>query len=276
MTPKVSIILCTYNAEKYIQATLQSVLDQSYTDIEILVLDNNSTDHTLDILHKFTDKRVQIFPSKKNLGPFGGLNFLLEKSTGEYVAIQDHDDIWHPEKIAKQVAFLEKNKQYIWCGTKTLMRYEWDQMGFEYFLWKENYYTIHPSLVFRNNKKYRYTDTVYMADALFQKKILCKGEKLISNLDETLTMHRVRDGAHNYSYKWYRLTLQNLRTVFSLHPVWYGIFATGFELMRKIVYPILHRLKRGYMIDRIERVPFRLQGYKVRKYTIIDMKRMWL
>lgn len=276
MTPKVSVLLCTYNAEKYIRATLESILHQSYTDIEILILDNNSTDRTLDILQKLTDKRVQIFPSQKNLWPYWGLNFLLEKATGEYIAIQDHDDIWHPEKLAKQVAFLEKNKKYVWCGTKTLMRYEWDQMGFEYFLWKENYYTIHPSLVFRNGQKYRYPETVYMADALFQKKILCKGEKLIYNIDETLTMHRVRDGASNYSYKWYKLTLGNLRTVFSLHPVWYGVFATGFELMRKIVYPVLHRLKRGYMIDRIERVPFRLQGYVMKKYSIADMKKRGL
>ena len=83
----------------------------------------------------------------------------------------------------------------------------------------------------------------------------------------------MRDGAHNYSYKWYKLTLKNLRTVFSIHPVWYGIFATGFELMRKLVYPVLHRLKCGYVIDRIERMPFRLQGYTVRKYSIADMKK---
>lgn len=275
MTPKVSVLICTYNAEEYIRATLESVLNQRYTDIEILILDNNSSDRTLDILQKFTDKRVHIFPSKKNLWPYWWLNFLLEKATGAYIAIQDHDDLWHPEKLTKQIVFLEKNKKYIWCGTKTLMRYEWDQLGFEYFLWKENYYTVHPSLVFRNNKKYRYTDTVYMNDALFQKKILCKGEKLISNLDETLTLHRVRDGASNYSYKWYKLTITNLRTVFSLHPVWYGVFATGFELMRKIVYPILHRLKCGYMIDRIERVPFRLQGYTVRKYSKKNIEKLF-
>ena len=73
MTPKVSVILCTYNAEKYIEDTLQSIVDQSYTAIEILILDNNSSDHTLDILQKLvsiqekSDKRVQVFPSKKNL-----------------------------------------------------------------------------------------------------------------------------------------------------------------------------------------------------------------
>lgn len=275
MTPKVSVLLCTYNAEKYIRATLESILHQSFTDIEILILDNNSTDHTLDILHKFTDKRAQIFPSKKNLWPYWGLNFLLEKATGEYIAIQDHDDIWHPEKLAKQIAFLEKNKKYVWCGTKTLMRYEGDQMGFEYYLWKESYYTIHPSLVFRNVKKYRYPDTVYMADALFQKKILCKWEKLLYNIDETLTMHRVRDWAYNYSYKRYKLTWKNLQTVFSLHPLWYAVFATLFELMRKIIYPILHFFKINSVIDKMERLPFKLQGYKIKKYTREDMKRMW-
>lgn len=273
MIPKVSVVLCTYNAEKYIRATLESILYQSFKDIEILILDNNSKDTTIDIIKTYKDARIYLYPSEKNLGPYGGLNFLLEKVKGEYIAIQDHDDLWHPEKLAKQVAFLEKNKKYIWCGTKTLMRYEWDQMGFEYFLWKESYYTIHPSLVFRNSSKYRYPDTIYMNDALFQKKILCKGVKLLYNIDETLTLHRVRDGAHNYSYKWYKLTFKNLKTAFSLHPVWYGVSATGFELMRKLIYPVLHLLKSGYLIDWIERVPFRLQGYKIKKYSLVDMKK---
>ena len=273
MISKVSVLLCSYNAEVYIRATLQSLLAQTYTNIEILILDNNSKDTTVEIIKSYKDTRIRLYLSEKNLGPYGGLNFLLEQATGEYIAIQDHDDLWHPQKLAKQIAFLDKNHKYIWCGTKTLMRYEWDQMWFEYFLWKENYYTIHPSLVFRNTNTYRYPDTVYMNDALFQKKILCKGEKLIYILDETLTMHRIRDGANNYSYKWYTLTFKNLKTVFSLHPIWYGVFATGFELMRKLVYPILHPLKLEFLIDRIERFPYRLQGYKVRKYSVDDIQK---
>lgn len=275
MTPRVSVLLCTYNAEQYIQATLQSVLGQSYTAIEVLILDNNSSDTTLDILHKISDSRVKIFPSKKNLWPYWGLNFLLEKATGEYIAIQDHDDLRHPEKLAKQVAILEEHKKYIWCGTKTLMRYEGDQKWFEYYLWKENYYAIHPSLIFRNNKKYRYPDTVYMADALFQKKILCHWKKTLYNIDDTLTLHRVRAGAYNYSYKRYKLSWRNLQTVFDLHPRWYAVSATLFELMRKIIYPVLHFFKIWYLIDRIERVPFRLQGYKVRKYGVSELKKHW-
>ncbi len=276
MSSMVSVILCTYNAENYIRATLESILCQSYTTIEILILDNNSKDITVEIIKSYKDIRIHLYPSEKNLGPYGGLNFLLEKATGDYIAIQDHDDLWHPQKLAKQIAFLDKNHRYIWCGTKTLMRYEWDQMWFEYYLWKENYYTIHPSLVFRNNKHYRYPETVYMNDALFQKKILCKWEKLIYNIDQAITMHRVRDGASNYSYKWYKLTLKNLKTVIGLHPLWYVISTTLFELMRKIVYPFLYRLKFGYLIDKIERVPYRLQGYKVRKYTKKDIDNLFL
>lgn len=274
MQPKVSVLICTYNAEQYIQATLQSVLKQTFLNFEILILDNNSSDRTLDILEKVSDSRVQIFPSKKNLGPYWGLNFLLEKATGEYIAIQDHDDLWHSEKIAKQVAILEENKKYIWCGTKTLMRYEGDQKWFEYYLGKETYYTLHPSLMFRNIPGLRYPDTVYMADALFQKKMLCHGKKVLYNINETLTLHRVRDWAHNYSYKWYKFTWKNLQTVFGLHPLWYAVFATLFELVRKIVYPVLHWLKLGRWIDVIERVPFVLQGYTVKKYSDVVLNKM--
>ena len=113
MTSKVSVILCTYNAEKYIRATLESILCQSYTTIEILILDNNSKDTTVDIIKSYKDTRIHIYSSEKNLGPYGGLNFLLEKATGEYIAIQDHDDLWRREKLEKQIEFLEKHKQYI-------------------------------------------------------------------------------------------------------------------------------------------------------------------
>jgi len=65
--PKVSVLICTYNAEKYIDATLLSVLNQSYKDFEVLILDNNSKDKTVEIMKKHKNPRVQVFPSEKNL-----------------------------------------------------------------------------------------------------------------------------------------------------------------------------------------------------------------
>ena len=142
----VSILICTYNAGNTIKQTLQSCLNQSYSGIEILIHDDQSKDNTLDVINSIWDKRIKIVESWKKLWPYKGLNFLLDNAKWDYIAIQDHDDLWHPEKIEKQVKFLEENEKCVWCWTKTLMWYEWDNKWFEYYLWKENYYTIHPSL----------------------------------------------------------------------------------------------------------------------------------
>jgi teichuronic acid biosynthesis glycosyltransferase TuaG len=76
-------------------------------------LDNASQDTTLDVINTYKDSRIHLYPSKKNLGPYKGLNFLLDKVQGQYIAILDHDDLWHPAKLAKQIVFLEKNKKYV-------------------------------------------------------------------------------------------------------------------------------------------------------------------
>jgi succinoglycan biosynthesis protein ExoO len=67
MTPKVSVILCTYNAEKDIHNTLESILNQSYKNIEVLILDNDSKDKTIEIIKTNKDPRIKLFPSEKNL-----------------------------------------------------------------------------------------------------------------------------------------------------------------------------------------------------------------
>jgi len=269
--PLVSIIMSTYNAERFIKDTIENILQQSYPNIEIFIIDDCSTDTTRSILEKryHDNPIIQIFHNTENLWPYPSLNILLDQAQWTYIAVQDHDDLWHPEKIEKQIEFLEKNHYYIWCGTKTLMWYESDQKGFTYFLWKSNCYTIHPSLMFRNSRNYRYpTDSVYMNDALFQKIVLCRGwKKIIANIDETLTLHVIKDGAKNLSYKRFRYTRSTFKTIFTLHPVWYGICIIWWETMRKIVYPLLQCIWQGKWIDVIERLPFILLGNGVKKYS---------
>ena len=260
----ISVLICTYNAENTIKRTLESCLNQTYKNFEILIHDDQSKDKTIEVINSLWDKRITIIESWKKLWPYKWLNFLLDHAKGEYIAIQDHDDLWYPEKIEKQVKFLEENKKYVGCGTKTLMRYEWDNKWFEYYLGKENYYTIHPSLMFRN-EWYRYPNKIYMNDAYFQKKVLCNWKNLIWNIDETLTVHRIKKWAENYSYKRFKYTNQNIKTIFELHSVWYWILCLWFETLRKLVYPILHKIKKNQRIDNIERFPFKLQGYKIRQ-----------
>lgn len=272
----VSILICTYNAEKTIEKTIQSCLNQTYSHNEILIHDDQSTDKTLEIIETIWNNKIKIIYSWKKLWPYRWLNLLLDNTHWEYIAIQDHDDLWHPEKLTKQINFLKSRewKLYVGCGTKTLMRYESDQKWFEYFLWEKNYYTIHPSLVFRN-QWYKYsTKSIYMNDALFQKQTLCKWEKKIYNIDETLTFHRIKDGASNFSYKRFRYSWGTMRTVFTLHPLWYSICIILWETMRKIIYPILQCIGKGQRIDMIERIPFLLLGNKISIYNIKNFKSM--
>lgn len=67
MASKISVLVCTYNAEKYINQTIQSILNQTYTDIEVLILDNNSKDQTTKFIESIKDPRIQLFKSEKNL-----------------------------------------------------------------------------------------------------------------------------------------------------------------------------------------------------------------
>jgi glycosyltransferase involved in cell wall biosynthesis len=264
----VSILICTYNAENTIQQTLKSCLSQSYQKIEILIHDDQSSDKTISIISKIQDKKIKIISSWYKLWPYWWLNFLLQHTQGEYIAIQDHDDLRHPEKLKKQINFLQNNKNYIWCGTKTLMRYQWDSKGFEYFLWKENYYTIHPSLVFRYNKEYQYPiDIIYMNDAYFQKKILCKEEKLIYNIEETLTFHLIKSGGENFSYKWFTYSRKTLYIISKIHPLRYVICIVWWETIRKILYPVFQSLNKNKRIDKLERKPFEILWEKTLHYS---------
>jgi len=125
MKPKVSILICTYNCEKYIENTLQTILDQTYKDWELLILDNNSQDKTKELLKKYKkNEKIKLFFSKTNKGAYPGLNYLIKKAKGKYIAIQDHDDLWHPKKLETQINLLDNNESYIGCGTNQITYFE--------------------------------------------------------------------------------------------------------------------------------------------------------
>ena len=112
LTSKVSIIIPAYNAEIFIRETLQSVLLQSYKNFEAIVVNDGSTDKTRDIINEFvaSDKRFCLV-EKENGGAASARNFGVEKAKGDLIAFLDSDDLWHPEKLLKQVLYLEKYPQ---------------------------------------------------------------------------------------------------------------------------------------------------------------------
>jgi hypothetical protein len=146
------------------------------------------------------------------------------------------------------------------------MYYEADQRYFEYFLDTPNYYTIHPSLLFRYNGKFRYdtSETEYMCDAWSLKNNLCHGEKKIANLAESLTLHLIKKTSGNYSYRWHNLNMANIKRVYTLHPPLYATLTLLWEIQRKFWYPILNRLGLSNWINPIERIPFRMMGKQIK------------
>lgn len=111
MSELVSIITPTYNAEKFIRATLESVQNQTYQNWEMILVDDASTDETVKIIQDFAEKdgRIKLFKLEQNSGNGFARNGALEKAIGKYIAYLDADDIWFPNKLEKQIDFLKTN-----------------------------------------------------------------------------------------------------------------------------------------------------------------------
>jgi glycosyltransferase involved in cell wall biosynthesis len=107
--PKVSVIIPAFNSEKYIAEAIESVLAQTYRGYEIIVVDDGSTDNTLQLLKQY-DSRVKVL-TKPNGGPASARNLAIKNSNGEYLAFLDSDDLWMKEKLEEQLAFLEKHPE---------------------------------------------------------------------------------------------------------------------------------------------------------------------
>jgi len=115
--PKVSVIMTVYNEEEYVRESVTSVLNQTYKDFELVVVNDGSTDRTQEILeNEFNDRRVKVF-SQENKGRIRALNRAIELSMGEYIAILDADDYCLPERLKKQVRFLDRNPDVAVVGT---------------------------------------------------------------------------------------------------------------------------------------------------------------
>ncbi|TDP04174.1 glycosyltransferase family 2 protein [Flavobacterium sp. 245] len=111
MSELVSIITPTYNAEKFIRATIESVQNQTYQNWEMILVDDASTDETVKIISDFVEKdsRIKLFKLEKNSGNGFARNIALEKAVGKYIAYLDADDLWFPNKLEKQIQFLKEN-----------------------------------------------------------------------------------------------------------------------------------------------------------------------
>ena len=105
--PKVSVLMPSYNHEAYVGATIESVLRQSYSDFEFIIVDDCSTDGTVEVIKKFNDPRIRLFVFDKNTGGLGADAKCIAEARGDYIAIICSDDLYMPDKLEQQVRYLD-------------------------------------------------------------------------------------------------------------------------------------------------------------------------
>lgn len=121
--PGVSVIMATYNCGDTLRASIDSIIAQTYTDWEFIICDDCSTDDTYEILSEYAQKypkKIIVIKNEKNSKLAFSLNHCLEHAKGEYIARMDGDDISLPERLARQVEFLDAHKEYALVGTAML------------------------------------------------------------------------------------------------------------------------------------------------------------
>lgn len=114
--PKVSVVLTTYNGRRYLKETVDSILTQTLTDLELIVVDDCSCDGTVDILRGYSDPRINLTINEKNLGTSGARNRGMRLARGDYIATTDQDDLSDSKRLDVQVQYLESHPEIVMVG----------------------------------------------------------------------------------------------------------------------------------------------------------------
>ncbi|RDC56223.1 glycosyltransferase [Pedobacter chinensis] len=203
--PLVSVIMPAYNAEKHIAEAIQSILNQTYQNWELLILDDGSTDQTLTIARKFANKKISVF-AEGNKGQSAQLNKGIYLAKGKYIAIAHADDINHKERLQLQSEFLEKHSEIGICGSaieafsinsnlKKIITYPSNAD----ICYSSLYYSnplAHPTVILRKqilvDFNQKYNESLVAAEDYELWIRLSKFTK-ISNLDKVLVHYRLHD-----------------------------------------------------------------------------------
>lgn len=107
--PRVSVLMTVYNGAPYLDAAILSLLQQTFHDWELIVVENGSTDSSLSILRSYADPRIKIFALEKNIGRTPALRYAFDRANGSYIAVLDADDVSAPDRFMRQVQYLDRH-----------------------------------------------------------------------------------------------------------------------------------------------------------------------
>jgi glycosyltransferase involved in cell wall biosynthesis len=124
--PKISVIMSVYNGQKYLSEAIESILNQTFTDFEFIIINDASIDNSLEIIRSYDDSRIHIITNETNIGLTKSLNKAIKGARGKYNARQDADDISLPIRFAEQLSYLEQHPKVALLGTSV---YHIDEQG---------------------------------------------------------------------------------------------------------------------------------------------------
>ncbi len=204
-TPMISVIMPVYNAQKYIGQAIESVLDQTFEDFELILVDDGGNDDSVAIAKGYTDQRIKMYHNRGNMGIAYSRNLAIRKSRGKYIAIMDDDDISMPDRFKQQVDFMEYNPKIDVAGGQSSMIDENDKVISGPQIMQENYKMNKVMFLFYNSfhnsetmirksllDKYKihyYDHLLGMEDFRFW--IDCALHGRISNINEEVLHYRV-------------------------------------------------------------------------------------
>jgi glycosyltransferase involved in cell wall biosynthesis len=119
--PKISVLLSVYNGEKYLREAIESILNQTFTDFEFIIVNDGSTDNALEIIKSYDDERIRIINNEQNIGLTKSLNKALKQARGEYIARQDADDISLPNRFEEEMKYLDEHPETALLGTSVYL-----------------------------------------------------------------------------------------------------------------------------------------------------------
>ena len=243
----VSIIMPAYNCGDFIGIALDSVINQSYKNWEVIVVDDCSTDNTADVVQEYikNDNRIKYHKLEKNSGAAVARNKAVDLASGKYMAFLDSDDVWFPEKLTKQIGFMEENDYGFTCTSYTKIDEQGEYLNRTIVAQPRRDYDgvlktcPGNSTVIYNAKKlgkFKIPDIKKRNDYVMWLQVI-KKEKYLYGIEEPLGSHRIRtEGISSnkkslvgYHWKVYR-EIENLSLLKSSYLIVYWVIATVFKL----------------------------------------------
>lgn len=264
-TPLVSIGLAVYNGEDFIERAITSVLKQSYTNWELIIINDGSSDNTCKLIDNFSDSRIKRIDNTINMGVTPSRNKYLHEAKGKYIAVIDADDEWLPTKLVKQVTFLETNNEYALCGTYAnrtngATGYVWqypednDEIRIR-LLWGSS--VIHSSIlirksvlddnqIFYDNTQVQAEDYKLICDCIIHGKTYNIPEVLLNYYEHAnqLTTKKNEQTIHSAKAAWYYITkIAGIAISDTYFHSFNHLFAYQSQIENKSIEDIVHILK---------------------------------